>query len=91
MIEGERILSLADTVSFQNMGEGEGAVVLQLSTGQLHTCNDTTSEFLTILDGKRTFDLVVSSLEEKFDVDPVVLRADLSELAERLLAEGVIA
>ena len=90
MIDGSRILSLADTVSFQNMGEGEGAVVLQLSTGQLHTCNDTTSEFLTALDGNRTFELVVDELLNKFDVEPAVLRADLSELAERLLSEGVI-
>lgn len=90
MIEGGRIFSLAKAVSFQNMGDGEGAVVLQLSSGQLHVCNDTASEFLTVLDGKRTFDMAVGALEEKFDVDPAVLRVDLSELAERMLEQGVI-
>ena len=56
MIDGLKVFTLSPHVSFQKLGQGEGAVVLTLHSGQLHTCNDTTAAFLSALDGKRTFD-----------------------------------
>lgn len=90
VIEGTRVLKLATGVSVQNLGKGEGAVVLEIASGQLHTCNDTTAEFLAALDGNRDFDAVVARLEQKFEVDPAVLRADLSTLATQLIAQSII-
>lgn len=90
MINGLRVFSLSHNVSFQRLGEGEGAVVLTLDTGQLHTCNDTTAAFLSVLDGTRTFDLAVAELEKQFDVEREELRTDLAVLAARLVDEGVI-
>lgn len=90
MIDGNRVLRLSNGVSFQNLGEGEGAVVLEIKSGQLHTCNDTTAEFLAALNGTRDFDAVVAVLEQKFDVDLAVLQADLSDLAQRLISQGII-
>lgn len=90
MIDGSRVLSLSRKVSFQQLGEGEGAVILTLDTGQLHTCNDTTAAFLAALDGKRTFDMAAAELEKQFDVSADELRADLAALAVQLLDEGVI-
>jgi pyrroloquinoline quinone biosynthesis protein D len=90
MIEGNRVFKLSDNVSFQPLGENEGAVVLTLNNGELHTCNDTTAAFLNALDGSRTFDMAVAALEKEFDVDPNELRADLFELADNLLRAGVI-
>ena len=91
MIDGNQVFSLSTNVSFQSLGIGEGAVVLTLGSGELHTCNDTTAAFLSALDGRRTFDMAVEELEKEFEVDPRVLRADLSELAGNLLSAGVIA
>ncbi len=90
MIEGTRVLRLSKGIAFQNLGHGEGAVVLEIESGQLHTCNDTTAEFLAALDGTRDFDAAVADLEQKFDADLDVLRADLAALAERLIAQGII-
>jgi coenzyme PQQ synthesis protein D (PqqD) len=90
VIDGLRVFSLSRNVSFQTLGEGEGAVVLTINTGQLHTCNDTTAAFLSALDGRRTFDMVVVELENMFEVEPKELRADLAALAVRLIGEGVI-
>jgi pyrroloquinoline quinone biosynthesis protein D len=89
-MNGVRIFSLSPKVSFQALGQGEGAVVLTLESGQLYTCNDTTTAFLSALDGKRTFDTVTGVLEDEFEVDREELRADLTALATHLLDEGVI-
>jgi hypothetical protein len=90
LIDGLRVFSLSPNVSFQKLGQGEGAVVLMLESGQLHTCNDTTAAFLSALDGKRTFEVVTAELEKEFDVEREELRADLAALAQRLLDAGVI-
>jgi len=90
MINDGRIMEISPMVSFQSMGEGEGAVVLTLDTGQLHTCNDTTAAFLSALRPGKTFAEVVAELEQIFDVSPDQLRADLSVLAEKLLDEQII-
>lgn len=92
MIKSNRVLKLADSISFQKLGDddGDGAVVLEVKSGQLHTCNDTTAEFLAALDGNRTFAMVVDQLEGTFEVDREVLTSDLAELAKTLEAQQVI-
>ena len=90
VIDGKRVLKLSNGIAFQNLGKDEGAVVLEIKSGQLHTCNDTTAEFLAALDGKRDLDAVVAALEQKFDVDFAVLQADLAVLAHRLITQGII-
>jgi hypothetical protein len=90
MIQSNRVLKLADSFSFQKLGDGDGAVVLEVKSGQLHTCNDTTAEFLAALDGNRTFAMVVDQLEGTFEVDREVLTSDLAELAKTLEAQQVI-
>jgi hypothetical protein len=90
VIEGSRVFSLSRNVSLQKLGEGQGAVVLTIDSGQLHTCNDTAAAFLSALDGRRTFDMVVNELESEFEVETMELRADLAALAVRLVHEGVI-
>ncbi len=90
MIDASAVYSVAPNISYQNLGAGEGAVVLALDTGQLHTCNDTTSTFLSLLDGVRSFDAVIDEMAETFDVERDQLKSDLIELATQLLAEGLI-
>ena len=90
MIQDSSVLSLPEGVSCQPLGEGEGAVLLVIDSGQLYTCNDTTSAFLAALDGKRSFADVVQTLLETFDVSPDRLRQDLMALAEELQKEGLL-
>lgn len=90
MINQDRVFKLADGISFQSLGVGEGAVVLEVASGQLHTCNDTTAEFLGALDGKRSYGEVISLLQQRFEVGRDVLEADIGELARQLFEQHVI-
>jgi pyrroloquinoline quinone biosynthesis protein D len=90
MIEDMTVLSLAEGISFQSMGTGEGGVLLKVDSGQLFTCNDTTSAFLTALDGRRTFADLLRVLLDEFDVAEDALRGDLRTLAGDLATRGIV-
>ena len=90
MQDDARIFSLCDGVSFQRLGNEDGAVVLIIETGQLYTCNATTQKFLSSIDGKRTFAELVDEIGDAFDVSRGELHRDLSEMAEELVSEGLI-
>jgi pyrroloquinoline quinone biosynthesis protein D len=90
VINDTRVFSLSDRVSIQQLGGGEGAVVLFIDTGQLYTCNDTTAAFLSVVDGKRTFVQIVADLEHRFEVSREELCEDLTTLASQLIEERII-
>jgi pyrroloquinoline quinone biosynthesis protein D len=90
VVQDSSVLALSENVSYQPLGEGEGAVVLIIDSGQLFTCNDTTSAFLAAVDGQRSFGDVVRSLLSTFDVSQDELRNDLASLAEELQQEGIV-
>jgi pyrroloquinoline quinone biosynthesis protein D len=90
MIEDATVLSLAEGISFQPMGMGEGGVLLKVDSGQLFTCNDTTSAFLTALDGRRTFADLLRVLLDEFEVAEDALREDLLTLASDLATQGIV-
>lgn len=90
MIEDARVLCLSKGISFQNLGPNEGAVVLLIESGQLYTCNDTTTTFLATIDGKRTFAQIIDELHNTFDVSADELRADMSALARQLIEDRII-
>jgi hypothetical protein len=83
-------LRLAPNVTFRSLGEGEGTVVVDTTTGELYTCNQTGAAFLETIDGQRTFEAIVDALHLKFDVDRAVLRADISDMASQMLAKGLL-
>lgn len=89
-IGDDTVFSLSKSVSFQPLGQGEGAVVLLIESGDIFTCNDTTSAFLGVLDGRRTFKASLKLLADQFEVEPPVLRTDLQKLAQNLIDEGII-
>jgi pyrroloquinoline quinone biosynthesis protein D len=86
----DRVFAISKTVSFQPLGQGEGAVILLIESGDIFTCNDTTSAFLGALDGSRTFGNSVDLLAESFDVELQTLRSDLERLASELSENGII-
>lgn len=90
MVKDTTVFALADGISYQPLGAGEGAVLLTISSGQLYTCNDTTAAFLGVVDGQRTFGDVVEDLHRVFDVSRDALYRDLVELATNLMTEGIV-
>ena len=89
-MESSRVFALSETISLQNLGESEGAVLLFIDTGQLYTCNDTTAAFLAAVDGKRTLAQIVAQLEDHFEVAHEELSKDLATLATELFKEGIL-
>lgn len=90
MLQDSSVLSLSEGVSYQPLGDGEGAVVLIIESGQLFTCNDTTSAFLAAVDREHRFGDVLNNLLDTFDVSADQLRQDLAVLAQELQKEGII-
>lgn len=90
MLNDNTRLKVSDDVSFQSLGEGEQTVVLSLESGQLYTCNETARAFLEALQGGRTFAGALDRVEEQFEVDRDELSRDMLELANELMAEGLI-
>ncbi len=82
------VYALADGVSFETVSDG--SVVLVFRSGQLYSCNETSTAFLVELDGKRGLDQVAEAMAEKFDAAPEEIRADLDDIAAEMLAEGII-
>jgi pyrroloquinoline quinone biosynthesis protein D len=90
LIQDTMVLSLAEGISFQPLGEGEGGVVLKVGSGQLFTCNDTTSAFLAAVDGRRSFADLVQAVLGEFEVAKDALRSDLGLLVDELQKEGIV-
>ena len=89
-ISPETLLQLAGDVTFQSLGEGMETVILSLDTGTLYTCNQTTEAFLRLLGTARSFGEAVDLLLAEYDVGREILESDLREVAQELLAEGLI-
>ena len=90
MLNDQSVLALREGVSFQPLGNADGAILLIIETGQLYTCNVTTARFLSALDGVRNFGEVIDLVVEDFEVSRDELQQDLSAVAEELVAEGLL-
>jgi hypothetical protein len=90
MISDQSCLRLAENVALQPVGDDGRAVLLELNTGQLYTCNETTRDFLAALDGERTFEQAVDIVLAQYDVERSILHADLLAMAEELAGEKLI-
>jgi pyrroloquinoline quinone biosynthesis protein D len=90
VIQDTAVLSLAEGISFRPLGVGQGGVLLMVGSGQLFTCNDTTSVFLAALDGRRTFADLVRTVLDEFEVSEDELRSDLRTLADDLQQRGIV-
>ena len=89
-ITATTVLRLAEKVSLQPLGEGEGGVVLRLDSGELFTVNDTALSFVAALDGSRSIEETVAQIVDEYDVDRDTLTSDLIEIASDLLAAELV-
>lgn len=84
------VLRLAEKVSLQPLGDGEGGVILRLDTGELFTVNDTALAFVSALDGNCSLGGAVASVAEEYDVDIETLTRDVTEVAAELLEANLV-
>jgi pyrroloquinoline quinone biosynthesis protein D len=90
-VELDTRFRIAPNVTFRSLGDGQGAVVVETKSGQLYTCNDTTTAFLDSVDGSRSLAEIVDRLHAMFDVDRDTLETDLRSIATDLVDNGLIA
>ena len=89
-IASETVLAIRPGISLQSMGEDEGSLLLRLDTGQIYTVNETTFEFLQLIDGKRNIHSIVVSLLEVFEIDPETLLAGMLSISQELANENLV-
>ena len=90
MLAEQTVLRRADDLTYQSLGENQDTVILSLDSGQLYTCNHTAEEFLSALDGSRSFAAIIELLAQQFEVPREQLQADMKSLAEQMIREGLI-
>jgi hypothetical protein len=77
----------ADEATYQVV-EGE-AVLIHLNTGAYYSLNEVGTAFWELLDGARSIADCAAKLASEYDAPADVITADLLELAEDLLKEGL--
>lgn len=82
------VYALADGVSFETVSDG--SVILVFRSGQLYSCNETSTAFLTELDGKQDLGQVAAAMAEQFDAAPEEILGDIETIAAQMLSEGII-
>lgn len=82
------VYKLAEGVNFETVSDG--SVVLVFRSGQLYSCNETSTAFLTELDGKQSVGQVAAAMALRFDAAPEEILADIGAIAAEMLFEGII-
>lgn len=82
------VFALAPHASFQMLDDG--AVILDNENGQLYSCNEVTSAFLSRIDGRMSLEEIASEILGEYDVDAQTARDDLMDIAGKLHAEKLI-
>ena len=84
----QTIFDFSPVASFQPVGDG--AVILLADSGQIYSCNETTESFLRKVDGVRNLGAIVALMAAEYEVGGETLTADMAELAQELIDEGII-
>ncbi len=90
MVTDRTVLQLADDVTHQSMGAEEDTVILSLASGTLYTCNQTTADFLGMVDGKRTIGELIDQLTEMYDAPRQEVYDDFLTMAQELIDEELL-
>ena len=67
------------------------AIVIHLHTGVYYSLNDVGTAFWKMLDGQRTIGELAGQIAGEYSAPPDVVLADLLELSEALMSEGLAA
>ena len=86
-VEKRRQQAVIDRLEAGEEIDDEGTVILLIS-GMMHQLNLLGGMIWTLCDGSRGIKLVVSELQEEFDVDEATLLNDVQEFVDDLLERG---
>jgi hypothetical protein len=81
-------VKLSDSVLMEDMA-GE-AIILDLSTEQYHGLDEVGARILKVLIESESIKAALDTLLEDFEVEPLVLQADLLEYLEDLNSQGLV-
>ena len=90
MLSEKTVLRRAEDVTYQSLGENQDTVVLSLDSGQLYTCNHSAEDFLSAVDGVRSFADIIGLLARQFDAPRRQIQEDMNSLAEQMIKERLI-
>ena len=82
------VIGLSANIVFRKVGDG--GILLDTKSGQIHTCNETSQAFLAGVDGKRSISAIMASMLEEYDVSAAVLESDIAELVARLAGDNIV-
>lgn len=88
MITPDTVLTFEIVANVQSVADG--TVILLTDSGQLFTGNGTTDTIIRHIDGRRTIAELAAVLEDEFDVSRNTAVADVIEITEMLVAEGIV-
>ena len=86
-VEKRRQQAVIDRLEAGEEIDDEGTVILLIS-GMMHQLNLLGGMIWNLCDGSRDINLVVSELQEEFDVDEATLLNDVQEFVDDLLERG---
>jgi hypothetical protein len=66
------------------------AILIHLNTGTYFSLNKVGTEFWQMLDGEQTIQAHAATLAVKYDVEAVMVAADLLELAAKMAADNLV-
>ncbi|MDX1521315.1 MAG: PqqD family protein [Anaerolineae bacterium] len=69
---------------------GEEAILINLTSGEYYSLNDTGAAFWELIDGQRTIADCAATIAADYDVEAGVVEEDLLELAAEFKSEGLI-
>ena len=81
-------LQRSPQATHQNVGEE--AILINLTTGDYFSLNDTGTAFWELLDGQRTIADCARLIAQDYEVEPAEVEADLLELAAAFKEEGLV-
>jgi len=68
----------------------EESVILNLVSERYYGLDDVGTRFLSVLTTSESIEAAYETLAKEYDVDGQLLRQDLTELVEKLAAQGII-
>jgi hypothetical protein len=89
MIDPSTVFEFCSHTRYRKVG-GEG-VVLQQTSSEMIMLNETASDVLELIDGKRSLQDIVEAMLVDYEADPERLSQDVSDYLGQLVEAGVIA
>jgi hypothetical protein len=89
VIDGTAVPAMAETAEIQPFDDG--GVIVNTQTGQLYSCNHVTMDYLSMVDGVKTIDMLAAAIAEAYSADVAEVQRDLIDISGELVGEDLLA